>query len=253
MEEKTYRKIIEEISHYPVKRIMPYLMNEPLCDRKIVERINYAKAKNPKASVRILTNGINQTEKISEGLRNSLVDWIGISVHAIREDTYYRFTGRKDFSLILKRITQFIEKGLEKRGEEFILINLTHPPGFLTEEEKEEAIHYWKSLGVKRIAYFPSPISRAGNVPWLPQVRHRKIKGCRSIWRNSMIHILFNGDVVLCCMDWKREVVLGNVKRQTIEEIWNGEKYNQVERWIRGEEEPPENFLCLRCEEAEEG
>ena len=65
-----------------------------------------------------------------------------------------------------------------------------------------------------------------------------------------MIHILFDGVVVLCCMDWRREVVLGNVKDKSIEEIWNSPYYLEVEDWIRGKSNPPPNFLCLRCEEA---
>ncbi|HEX68105.1 MAG TPA: radical SAM protein [bacterium] len=251
MEEKTFVKIVEELSrHKEIKRVMPYLMNEPLCDKEIVEKIYFIKEKIPWAMVHILTNGINLNEKLSEKLINSPIDWVGISIHAIREDTYRRFTGRKDFQKILAKITLFITEALKRRGKNFILINITHPPGYLTEEEKKEALDYWRGLGVERIEYFPRPISRAGNVKWLPQVRHKKIKGCKSIWRNEMVHILFNGDVVLCCMDWRREMILGNVNKNKIEEIWDSPFYLEVESWIRGEKEPPRNFLCLRCEEA---
>ncbi len=251
MEDAVFRKIIEELSeHKEIERVMPYLMNEPLCDKRIIEKIYLIKKKVPWASTHILTNGINLTEEIGKEIIDSPIDWIGISVHAIREDTYKRITGRGDFKEILLRITLFIEKALSKRGENFIMINMTRAPGFLVEEEKEEALNYWKSLGVKRVEYFDMPISRAGNVKWLPKTRHKKIKGCKSIWRNEMIHILFDGVVVLCCMDWRREVVLGNIKDKSIEEIWNSPHYLEVEDWIRGKSNPPPNFLCLRCEEA---
>ncbi|MCD6220265.1 radical SAM protein [Candidatus Calescamantes bacterium] len=251
MKETIFQKILDELSEHPqVKSVMPYLMNEPLCDSRIVDKIYMIKEKVSHASVHILTNGINLTEEIGERIIDSPIDWIGISIHAIREDTYQRFTKRRDFQEILLRITLFIEKALKKWGEDFVMINITHAPGYLTEKEKEEALDYWKNLGVKRIEYFPSPISRAGNVKWLPSVRHNRIKGCRSIWRNEMIHILFNGDVVLCCMDWRREVVLGNVRDKSIEEIWNSPYYLRVEDWIKGKSKPPPNFLCLRCEEA---
>ncbi|NOZ64857.1 MAG: radical SAM protein [Caldiserica bacterium] len=251
MEEEIFWKIIEEAATQPgIKRVMPYLMNEPLCDPQIVEKVCRIKEKVPQASVHILTNGINLTREIGESIIDSPLDWIGISIHAIREDTYQRFTGRRDFQDILVKITLFVEKALEKRGGDFVMINITHAPGYLTEKEKEEALDYWKNLGVKRIKYCPSPISRGGNVKWLPLVKYKGIKGCDSIWRNEMIHILFNGDVVLCCMDWQREVIMGNVRENSIEEIWNSPYYLEIEDYIRGNISPPEDFICLRCEEA---
>ncbi len=252
MEETIFSKIIEEAAAQPgVKRVMPYLMNEPLCDSQIAEKICRIKEKVPHASVHILTNGINLTEKLGDRIINSPLDWIGISIHAIREDTYRRFTGRGDFRDILLKITLFVEKALKKRGKNFVMINITHAPGYLTEKEKEEALSYWENLGVERIKYCASPISRGGNIKWLPPVKHNRIKGCGSVWRNEMVHILFNGDVVLCCMDWQREVIVGNVRKNSIEEVWNSPYYLEIEDYIGGRISPPEDFICLRCEEAE--
>ncbi|PIU03006.1 MAG: radical SAM protein, partial [Candidatus Diapherotrites archaeon CG09_land_8_20_14_0_10_32_12] len=50
--------------------------------------------------------------------------------------------------------------------------------------------------------------------------------------------------------DWKREVVLGNVKTQSIYEIWNGRKYSKIRRMVNGKIEGPPNFICKRCEAA---
>jgi MoaA/NifB/PqqE/SkfB family radical SAM enzyme len=33
----------------------------------------------------------------------------------------------------------------------------------------------------------------------------------------------WNGDAVLCCDDWSHKVILGNLKKQSIEEIWFGD------------------------------
>jgi len=46
----------------------------------------------------------------------------------------------------------------------------------------------------------------------------------------------WNGDVVLCCDDWNHSTVLGNLKKQTIEEIWKGEKLRKIrEAHVKGE------------------
>ncbi len=253
MEEDLFQSILDELSRYKeVERVIPYLMNEPLCDKRIISWIYRIKERLPWVQVHILTNGINLHSRLRKELLNSPLDWVGISIHAIRADTYRRFTGREDFPEILRRITLFVQEAMEKRGEDFVMINITRVPGFLTEEEKEEAILYWKNLGVKRIEYYPAPVSRAGNITWLSRIRHTRIKGCRSIWRNEMIHILYHGEVVLCCMDWRREMVMGNVRENSLKDIWNSPRYMEVESWIRGEGNPPPDFLCFRCEEAEE-
>jgi radical SAM protein with 4Fe4S-binding SPASM domain len=38
----------------------------------------------------------------------------------------------------------------------------------------------------------------------------------------------WNGDVVLCCDDWNHSTILGNLKKQTIEEIWKGNKLKEI-------------------------
>jgi len=119
---------------------------------------------------------------------------------------------------------------------------------YLTQEERDEAIKFWQDKGIQRISYFDGPISRAGNVKDLPQVRHKRVKGCTSIWADEMIHIVENGDVILCCMDWRREVILGNVDKQSIYEVWNSRCYEDIRDKRDGRKESPDNFICKRCE-----
>lgn len=76
MEEPVFRRIIDECGEHPeqVERLMLYLMNEPLLDPDIVERINYAKARNPTAGIHILTNGSLLTERRGDALIDSALD-----------------------------------------------------------------------------------------------------------------------------------------------------------------------------------
>ncbi len=250
MDNALYRKIIDESSNYKnVERIILYMNNEPLTDPHLIERINYAKEKVSWANVHILTNGSLLTDEMIEKIINSKLDWIGISFHGIRKDTVEKSMGIP-FEISFRRILDFIDKAKTKRDiKEFIMITfLKHK--YLTEEEKEEAINFWKSKGINRISYFEGPISRAGNVKDLPKVYHKEnIVGCNSIWTDEMLHILEDGKAVLCCMDWRREVILGDLSREDIYQIWNGRR-KEIWDMIRGKREMPDNFLCKRCEEA---
>jgi hypothetical protein len=51
---------------------------------------------------------------------------------------------------------------------------------------------------------------------------------CARLFKQA--YILFNGDMVLCCADWSRRQVLGNVAARGVAAVWNG----SVAREIRG-------------------
>jgi radical SAM protein with 4Fe4S-binding SPASM domain len=245
-----FKKIIDECSqHQDIERILLYLNNEPLTDPYLVERINYAKEKLPWGSVHILTNASLLTKKLSQELIDSKLDWIGFSLHGIKKETIEK-TMRLNYDLTFKRALNFIEKAKSKRNiQDFIMITfLRHK--YLALEEKDEAIKFWRNKGIERISYFDSPISRAGNVGDLPCVKHNKVKGCTSIWADEMIHIVENGEVILCCMDWRREIILGNLNKQSIYEIWNSQLYNQVRNKRDGRNVSSDKFICKKCEAA---
>ncbi len=250
MEWELFRRIIDEAgeNRNSVKQIMPYLMNEPMLDRKIGEKIAYVRGKLPQAQIHIVTNGHLLDSVMTEKLLASPLDSLKISILAHRKDTYKRVMGVSDPEETIDRILTFTERAIAEKNNDFLSICLTRTPGEISDEEISEAQTFWKNRNVP--FEINDPTSRAGNAAHLPKIQKARIVGCRSIWWHDMIHILFNGDVVLCCMDWRRKVVLGNLYKQTIREIWNGEAYNNVRQIIRGRKKGPSDFPCYKCEAA---
>ena len=251
MDMALYKKIIDECSHQKcVERIILYMNNEPLTDPLLIDRINYAKGRVPWASVHLLTNGLLLTESTTERILDSQLDWIGISFHGIRKETIESVM-KIPFETAFSRINNFIDRAKTRKSiKDYIMITFIENR-YLSAEEKDQAFHFWRARGIDRISCFSGPISRAGNVKDLPKVHRRgKITGCRSIWADEMIHVVEDGKVVLCCMDWRREGILGDLNSNSIGEVWNGKR---KEAWgmIYGESDMPEHFLCRRCEEAE--
>ncbi len=250
MDMELYRKIIDETSGYGgVERIILYMNNEPLTDPFLVERINYAKEKVPQAAVHIITNGALLTEEISEKLIGSKLDWIGISFHGVRRETIEK-SMQIPYEIAMERISKFIDKVKQNKDiKNYLMITfLKHQ--YLTLEEKEETVSFWKDKGVEQISHFDGPVSRGGNVINLPKVYHKeKVIGCNSIWADEMIHIVEDGKVILCCMDWRRDVILGDLNDETIHNVWQGSR-EQTWTMISGKRGMPEEFLCRKCEEA---
>ena len=86
--------------------------------------------------------------------------------------------------------------------------------------------------------------SRAGNIK---SIAHRTNKGplyCvgESYPRRSVL--LPNGDVVLCCMDYSKKHVLGNLYNQNYEDLFFGDEYSKV---IEGMKSGSKEILCKNC------
>jgi len=56
----------------------------------------------------------------------------------------------------------------------------------------------------------------------------------------------WNGDVLLCCSDYWAQHTFGNVKNQSLKEIWNGKKFKKVRNWLnRGQRNKVD--ICKYC------
>jgi radical SAM protein with 4Fe4S-binding SPASM domain len=249
MEESLFQKIIGECAENQagIDTLMPYLMNEPTLDKKLAEKINYIKERIPYAGVHFLTNGLLLDEDLGNRLIASRLEWIGISYFGNTKETYEASMGLP-FELVRKRVDTFVQKAIEKRGADFVMI--TFFEWKISEAEVRDAVDHWKSLGVKRISHFKKGVSRGGNVALMEAPVNERMTRCDSIWTEEMMHILYNGDVILCCMDWRRQHRLGNVRTQTLKEVWHSEAYQKIRRVMRGIDPLTQENLCRTCEMA---
>jgi radical SAM protein with 4Fe4S-binding SPASM domain len=246
-----FRKLMSECSRYPqVKSINLFLMNEPLLDPRIVDRIELAKECNPEAAICLWSNGVNLDRQLSLDLLGSGLDAIGISIHAMWGETYEQLTGRRDFDKILEQVTRFVELRNEQRPGLRVEIRLVGVRQFLTPDEVDEAVAYWQGYGIEGVESLLGHVNRAGNLSGTYQIVHREIHGCADRMPYHMAAVTWRGDVVLCCMDWRQEQVLGNIRQQSLATIWRAERRREVLAQLEGETPGPDDFLCKRCEES---
>jgi len=83
--------------------------------------------------------------------------------------------------------------------------------------------------------------NRAGNV-FSPTKSPYKLF-CVRPFRN--IYVGFDGRVPLCCQDWKFEEVMGNARKQSLQEIWSGNEYEKKRKELLKSER---NGLCAKCD-----
>lgn len=107
--------------------------------------------------------------------------------------------------------------------------------------------HLWEMVEFARMVHTPlvklenTFYNRAGNINIPSMVR---LDSCD--WINDKAFINYRGDIVLCCSDFKGEVVFGNILNASFSEIYNCDLYN-LYRLAHDKGEGKTMPLCDRC------
>ncbi|MGE4296919.1 MAG: radical SAM/SPASM domain-containing protein [Desulfovibrionaceae bacterium] len=232
MDDELYRKIIDECGRHLMSRISPYLMNEPLLDKKMPERIAYiTKRKSFRTKSRITTNGALLTEDMSRGIIEAGLDAIYISVQGYSPETY-----KESMGLSLDRTLTNIDRFLDikaGRGTKKPKVNISTVRTSIIDKELDYAREYW---GKRDVTFrINNPDNRSGeDISSLAMTKTKLKRNCDLFLKQA--YVLYNGDMVLCCHDWRRSVVLGNVRERSIGEIWNAPHFIELIReYFRGD------------------
>jgi len=222
MEWALFRKIIDESARHRVRRISPYLMNEPFVDREIFGKIAYINRVNRRARVTLTTNGSLLTAPVVERLLDlgGGVHELAISVQGIEPEAYARtMRGGMDLHRTLANVDHLVREMRRRRARRPALWITMVDTGII---DARRAVEYWRGRGLN--ARYTRLENRGGNVrEAVGFSRSRKMdvfSGCTRLFKQA--YIRFNGDVVLCCTDYEARIVLGNVRESSLHEVWNG-------------------------------
>lgn len=252
MDFQVFKKVIDECASLKVKNICLTLMNEPLLDKRIGELIRYVKEECKSSRVAINTNASMLDKKMAKTILDSGLDHITFSIHGWTNNTLKKITGL-DYSVIINNISNFINYSRSYRISMGICCLKTR---YFT---KWDYLSGRKFCKYNNLPYVPlCPANRSGNLDEklicqlnVRRYNKKRIRRCTLEDRPlTMMSILWDGDVVSCCNDWKKENVLGNVKEGSLLKIWRGERYRDFRDKIYNQKPSGEDFICKRCSES---
>jgi MoaA/NifB/PqqE/SkfB family radical SAM enzyme len=225
-----FRRIVDEAAAHKVRRISPYLMNEPLMDKEMFDRIRYINGKIPDCKVVVTTNGhfltppvVDRILEMGEGIHKMYVSFQGIEKEAYEKT----MRGNMDFDRTMANVEHFIETQ-RARG-------LTRPQLWITMVDTavidaRKAVDFWRARGVA--SKYTTLENRGGNIKDAESFSHSRAMSyyttCTRLFKQA--YIMFNGDLVLCCVDYSREQVLGNITDSSIYDVWNGPVAKEIRR-----------------------
>jgi radical SAM protein with 4Fe4S-binding SPASM domain len=255
MEDSLWNKIIEEIAeHKNVDTFIPMLQDEPFLDSQILEKVRVFKEKTEgRVRVELVTHGGLLTPETIEMICHSPLDTITISMDSIHREAYEKIRVGLKYDVVMGNIMRLIEA----RPKTKIAIRMVRQT--LNRNEVEEFVAFWRARGVEAMVWDVG--NRSGAVQQFEGIKVPR----ENTWWYAMVsnlllevfaphcpgpfyiaNILHNGDVLACGFDWLHESVVGNVRNQTISEIWNSEKMREMRR-LHYEKRGEEIDMCKRC------
>jgi radical SAM protein with 4Fe4S-binding SPASM domain len=239
MDDFLFNKIVDEIAqHREVDTFIPMLQNEPFLDKRILDRVKAFKEKTGgRVAVELVTNGAFLTEETVERIRDSNLDILDISLDALSREVYEKIRIGLDYDQVLAGVNRAIDAALPHTAVFVRLVRVRE-----NFHQVKAFARAWKKKGVPTFIY--SANSRAGalpnfdaelrvpeaQVPWSQRLGRRLFRGylhhCPVPFAGAAI--VNSGDVLLCTQDWARHEVLGNVREQSLAEVWNGPRMREI-------------------------
>jgi MoaA/NifB/PqqE/SkfB family radical SAM enzyme len=244
MDMDLYHSIVDQSIELGIRRYSAYLMNEPMLDPELPERITYvsARIKRPQY-IKVTSHGGLMTEKMAKGLLDSGLDKLKISIQSLNADAYRRIM-RLPLEKTLKNIDRLLE--LKKQGGyKLPRIEIVMVDSIQTHDEIPRMRKYWQDRDIK--LYVEPVENRAGQ----QNIRETAV-GAKNLYAFSwcrrlmeQIYILYDGRMVQCCADWEQRSVMGDLNQQRLADIWYGARYSEYRR--RFAEGDVKGMICACC------
>jgi radical SAM protein with 4Fe4S-binding SPASM domain len=255
MDDKLFEKIADELAEHKdwMEWVTVSRAGEPLLDKKIVDRVKMLKDKGL-PNVNLTTNASLLFKKTSEKLLRVGLDEIWISIDSVSPEGYEKTRVGLKYEVTMKNIMDFFELRKEINPKVVVRVRGVCLTDLTTEDGKKE-LKMWEDFWAKhkmpqdRI-YMKQP-HNWGNQKELENPFGdgtadyiNAFHPCISPF--STMHITAMGTVALCAMDYDADAAIGNIKTETIADVWRSEsfeKYRRLHETGNRNKEP----MCIGC------
>ena len=233
MEDWIWRKIVDDTRGLGVT-YRPFLINEPLSEKRLPEIIRYMK-QDPTAKVEINSNGGLLTEQRGRAILEAGIDLVRLSIDGFSPETHGQARVGVNYKAVVENTNRFLE--LRNAGGYKTIVEVRCIDMPANRHEHKAYIEYWTPRADKVL------IVPLYQWPWSGQTAP-VLKPCLKIL--DEIFFSTSGQSPLCCWDEAGRGIVGDVKTQSVLEIWNGPEMKAMRTLLnRGRRDLI--ALCSRC------
>ncbi len=236
MEEWLAMKMIEEVATVsPKTRLWFCYFGEPTLSKEVWRRIRIAKDKGVETTV-INSNGNMLIPKICDQLIESGLDEIYVGIDAATSDTYSKVRVRGHYDTVMNNMHYLL-----KHKKENLRVTVQYGVYKENEHEVEMFKKYWADYDVQ---IFIRP-----KLTWLGYLSehnptHENRYPCP--WILDTLPVYYNGLVAYCSADWDNRLPVGDLKKQSIAEVWQTSYRKWQNRQLKGKFDQLPRF-CQQC------
>lgn len=239
MTEQEFEHILKEVSQV-TKVIYLHVKGEPLLHPKI---INFLKlAEKYQLQVNLTTNGILFPKLVDKLKDCSSLHKINFSLHCEQNNPHYEeeiFKNVEKLStntVIIYRIWTLKDGKLNEQSTKTVEKLKKH---YHLSKETVEKLKTENNVKISSTIY----VDKDNEFLWPSITNHNSCGYCYAL--KTHIAILVDGTVVPCCLDCNGIINLGNIYKETIEQIQNKERYQRLKKSFQ--DRKPSEKLCQSC------
>jgi len=233
MDDDTFKLVLQQLNDFNIFNIGMYFFGEPLTDPQLPQRIKQIKNVH-RSYVQLVSNGLILKENRAKEIIDAGVDEVLFSLDASTKEEYEKVR-KGSFEKVIHNVDGLISlKRQMQRNNPKIIVRI-----MVKKDNKKDVRNFvrtWRDK-VDEIQF--------GRIHDFCKGENKKYVNnpCLFLW--SQFIVLSNGDVVPCCMDYEGTMTLGNVHKETLEEIWQGEKLRELRQKHLSGEYPG---ICATCD-----
>ena len=237
MDMDVYRKIIDDYG--PRGGVLTFgTFGEPLMDKHIKERIEYLHRYPEIHKIEVLTNGFFLNDNVIPVILDNGVG-VDISLDELDKKTF-EDVKKMSFDVVSKNIVTFLElnsqaahpvpvniriktmKTVEETMEqELFKIIALHDCSVVLNSIDDNIISNWAGKLNKESFLKEYEISTTNKTRFThKRFNQKNIAPCTQLWKWMVVY--WDGSVVLCCADMFSRSIIGDLKSNSITEVWNG-------------------------------
>jgi hypothetical protein len=254
MSDEMLSRLLDEIAEHRdvVTSVEPYLNNEPLLDKRFLDVLRRVR-EIVTCNIEVSTNAQRLSPAASAAIVNErLIDDLRFSVFGASREVHERVMVGLRWDRVRQNIAEFVRvwdaAGRPNRARVvFVENDVLHPEG-----EAERVRELWRPAGLDVIVW--RHLNRVGNnrilIPLTRQAAPADtVVNCKMGYMQRRVAIMYDGDVLLCCQDWSRHVVIGTLRTQSLAEIWAGAARRMYQGQIYDPDVPASpGLMCMQCE-----
>jgi radical SAM protein with 4Fe4S-binding SPASM domain len=258
LDKNFFRSVIDQV-HRHTAWLTFYFQGEPFLHPEFLDMVKYAVDKKIYTSTS--TNAHYLDDDTARKIVESGMQRLIISIDGVTQETYqqYRIGGRLEKVLEGTQNLVKWKKELRSSTPHLIFQFLVVRPN---EHEIDALLQLARETGVNEVALKTAQVyDYAGGNPLIPhnekysrykllpdgtyRLKNKLLNHCWKMWHSCVV--TWDGKMVPCCFDKDAKYVMGDLKSQPFNKIWNNESYNRFRAsLLKGRNEID---ICKNCTE----